>query len=57
MSGYGRHHSHGKLEALVVGVPRSQEGPNEDQEVHWVITTLNGNQGLILVRPEERLSA
>lgn len=30
---------------VVEGIPRTQEGPSEDQATHWVITALSGSQG------------
>lgn len=34
------------LHPVVVGIPRTQGGPNEGQIIQWVITTLNRGQGL-----------
>lgn len=34
------------LHSVVVGIPRTQGGPNEDQIIQWVITKLNRGQGL-----------
>lgn len=43
------------LKPIVVGVPRIQGETNDNQDIQWVITALNGDQGLSLTKPKGRI--
>lgn len=46
------------LQALVLGIPKTQGGLNGDEaSSQWVVTILNEGQVLSLAKPEERLGA